>query len=62
MPDEKNYESYLLPFDEAFEKVYGHEQFVLSYVWKLYCNTSRYQESLRGGENAGSNEQTQCES
>ena len=36
MPDEKNYESYLLDYEDALTKVYGQEVPLLKYAWEIY--------------------------
>ncbi|KDR78272.1 hypothetical protein GALMADRAFT_119291 [Galerina marginata CBS 339.88] len=48
MPDEQSYRSYLFPFDEALQKVYGTELRVLRYAWDVYLDTARlYEEAQR---------------
>jgi ADP-ribose pyrophosphatase YjhB (NUDIX family) len=39
MPDEQNYESHLLPYEEALQRVWGSEKMTLRYAWAVYCNT-----------------------
>jgi len=39
MPDEQNYESYLLTFEEALPLVFGAERHVLEYAWTCYIYT-----------------------
>ena len=41
MPDEQNYKSYLLSFDEALNYLWDSEKLVLAYAWRLFCNTER---------------------
>ena len=36
MPDEKNYESHLLDYEDALTKVYGQEVPLLKYAWEIY--------------------------
>lgn len=36
MPDEKNYESHLLGYEDALTKVYGQELPLLKYAWEIY--------------------------
>ncbi|KIM41860.1 hypothetical protein M413DRAFT_445070 [Hebeloma cylindrosporum] len=42
MPDEQNYQSHLLSFEEAFEKVWGSERRALRYAWQVYCWTYQH--------------------
>jgi hypothetical protein len=39
MPDEQNYRSHLLSYDDAMRYVTGEERKVLQYAWELYCYT-----------------------
>jgi hypothetical protein len=39
MPDEQNYESHLLSYEEALQRVWGSERMALQYAWAVYCNT-----------------------
>jgi len=39
MPDEQNYESHLLPIEEALKLVSGGERKILQYAWEIYCFT-----------------------
>ncbi|KAF8970681.1 hypothetical protein BDZ97DRAFT_1790492 [Flammula alnicola] len=57
MPDEQNYQSHLLPFDEALKMVWGAEERVLRYVWAVYLDTLRTLESQRQQEQAGEQDQ-----
>ena len=42
MPDEQNYQTYLLSNEEAEERVSDIEKEVLRHVWKIYCVTDDY--------------------
>ncbi|KAF8955371.1 hypothetical protein BDZ97DRAFT_1595983, partial [Flammula alnicola] len=39
MHNEQHYQSYLLPYDQALEKVSASEKMVLQYTWALYVRT-----------------------
>ncbi|CAA7262029.1 unnamed protein product [Cyclocybe aegerita] len=39
MPDEQDYQSHVLPFDEAERLVFGVERQILFYVWEMYIET-----------------------
>lgn len=42
MPDEQNYETHLLSYEEASQRVWGSERMALRYAWEVYCNTLDY--------------------
>jgi len=42
MPDEQNYETHLLSYEEASRKVWGAERMALYYAWEVYCETLNY--------------------
>jgi len=41
MPDEQDYESYLVSFEDAWRHLFGTERKVLEYAWTLYRYTLR---------------------
>ncbi|KAF8900424.1 hypothetical protein CPB84DRAFT_1815380 [Gymnopilus junonius] len=41
MPDEQNFQSDLLTYEQASKCVCGQENLVLQYAWNTYCNTLR---------------------
>lgn len=50
MEDEQNYETFLLDFDEAMDKVFGSEKYVLHYAWNLFCQTEDFLSKPRSEE------------
>ena len=42
MPDEQNFETHLLSYEEASQKVWGAERMALHYAWEVYCGTLDY--------------------
>ena len=47
MPDEQNYESYLVPVEEAFQLLHTSEARVLRYGWDTYQFTLEVEERTR---------------
>ncbi|KAF9529150.1 hypothetical protein CPB83DRAFT_813005 [Crepidotus variabilis] len=41
MSDEQNYETFLLDFDEAMDRIFGAEKYVVQYVWNMFCRTEQ---------------------
>lgn len=50
MPDEQNYTSYLLSYEEAIQKLDSPDKMVLRYVWKAYAQTVAFEEEDRKKE------------
>ncbi|KAF6750291.1 hypothetical protein DFP72DRAFT_910637 [Ephemerocybe angulata] len=46
MPDEVDYVSHLLTFEEARERVPPAERRVLNWAWRVYCDTLHYEQYL----------------
>lgn len=47
MPDEQNYISYLMSYEEAMQKLGSPDRNVLEYVWKFYVRTMKWEEEER---------------
>jgi hypothetical protein len=53
MENEKHYESYLMPYDEAIKCVFGQEIPVLNYVWACWLKTKEERAKLLEKEPKG---------
>lgn len=53
MPDEKDYESHLLDYEDALTKVYGQEVPLLKYAWEIYRDSMQTYMELDAQERQG---------
>ncbi|KAF9555735.1 hypothetical protein CPC08DRAFT_620126, partial [Agrocybe pediades] len=53
MPDEQNYKSHLMPYEEAMKKLHGDEKMVLTYAWELFQCTLKYYNELAKSQEQG---------